>query len=92
MRYGGATSDEQLIPGGGPQGGLLTVLLFDLQVNLAGAPCPPLPLLPHGVQGPELRPYLSCHQKEDILKKKHVDDLSLLEAINLLKLVPTKHL
>ena len=40
VRYNGATSADQAIPGGGPQGGLLTVLLFDLQVNLAGAPCP----------------------------------------------------
>ena len=37
VRYKGAESDEQDIPGGGPQGGLLTVILFDLQVNLAGA-------------------------------------------------------
>ena len=34
VRYNGAESDVQDIPGGGPQGGLLT----DLQVNLAGAP------------------------------------------------------
>ena len=37
VRFNGAVSTEQDIPGGGPQGGLLTVLLFDLQVNLAGA-------------------------------------------------------
>ena len=46
VRYNGAESAEQLIPCCGPQGGLLTVILFDLQVNLAGAPCPIYPLLP----------------------------------------------
>jgi hypothetical protein len=49
VRYNGAESSEQDIPGGGPQGGLLTVILFGLQVNLAGAPCPILSLLPLGV-------------------------------------------
>ena len=39
VRYDGATSDEQQISGGGPQGSLLIVLLFYLQVNLAGTPC-----------------------------------------------------
>ena len=38
--YNGAVSGEQDIPGGGPQGGLLTVILFNLQANKAGAPCP----------------------------------------------------
>ena len=56
VRYNGAESEVQDIPGGGPQGGLLTVLLFDLQVNLAGAPCPLPALLPVGVQGPEPAP------------------------------------
>ena len=88
VRYNGAVSDDQDIPGGGPQGGLLTVLLFDLQVNLAGAPCPILPLLPPDVQGPGIDPHQAghlplCHQQEKILKKKYVDDLTLLEAISL---------
>ena len=56
VRFNGATSDDQDIPGGGPQGGLLTVLLYNLQVNLAGAPCPLQPLLLHGVQGPDPGP------------------------------------
>ena len=46
VRYEGAVSGEQHIPGGGPQGGLLTVILFNLQVNLAGVPCP-VPSLLH---------------------------------------------
>ena len=90
VRYNGAESSEQAIPGGGPQGGLLTVLLFDLQVNLAGYPCPTTPTLPIGTLGPEINPHEAgplplppCHNKEKTLKKKYVDDLSLLEAVDL---------
>ena len=64
VRYNGATLDDQAIPGGGPQGGLLTVLFFDLQVNLAGAPCPLLPTLPLGQLQPGPLPL--CHQREQI--------------------------
>ena len=93
VRYNGAVSKEQDIPGGGPQGGLLTVLLFDLQVNLAGNPCPLQPLILPGVTGPAPLPQLEaplppCHQKEKTLKKKYVDDLSLLEAVSLRLLIP----
>ena len=45
VRYKGATSDFQSCPGGGPQGGLLTGVLFCMQVNKAGRPCV-LPGLP----------------------------------------------
>ena len=45
VRYKGATSSFEKVPGGGPQGGLLTGVLFCLQVNKAGSPCP-LPELP----------------------------------------------
>ena len=88
VRYDGVESAEQDIPGGGPQGGLLTVIFFDLQVNLAGAPCPTQPLPPLGTTGPEPEPIHDvllplCHRKEKLLKKKYVDDLTLLESINL---------
>ena len=88
VRYNGAESTEQSIPGGGPQGGLLTVILFNLQVNLAGDPCPVPTLLPVGYAGPEPRPEHAgplplCHVKGKTMKKKYVDDLSLLESINL---------
>ena len=93
VRYNGAVSDEQEIPGGGPQGGLLTVLLFDLQVNLAGYPCPVQPLSsPSSVHGPPPCPITAeplplCHKANKILKKKYVDDLTLLEALNLRLLI-----
>ena len=88
VRYNGAESAEQDTPGGGPQGGLLTVIFFNLQVNLAGAPCPIPSFLPLGTAGPEPVPQQAgplplCHLKERILKKKYVDDLSFLERINL---------
>ena len=88
VRYNGAESTEQSILGGGPQGGLLTVILFNLQVNLAGAPCTIPPTLPLGHAGPEPQPTQAeplplCHKKERIVKKKYVDDLSFLESINL---------
>ena len=74
---------------------IVVVILFDLQVNLAGSPCPVQPLLPPGVEGPECdpahaEPLPPCHQGNRTLKKKYVDDLSLLEAVPLLSaLVPT---
>ena len=102
VRYNGASSNDQHIPGGGPQGGLLTVILFNLQVNRAGAPCPlfPLPQVPPQSQGPVLHPQPLqagplpiCHQQNNTLKKKYVDDLSLLESIDLktklIKATPT---
>ena len=45
VRYKGATSTFQSCPGGGLQCGLLTGVLFCLQVNKAGSPLP-LPELP----------------------------------------------
>ena len=88
VRYNEATSDKQSVTGGGPQGGLLVVLLFNLQVNLAGAPRFLQPVLPVGVHGLELGnlqpgPPLLCPHKEKLLKKKYVDDLGLLESIDL---------
>ena len=40
VRYKGTESSFESCPGGGPQGGLLTWVLFILQVNKAGRPCP----------------------------------------------------
>ena len=46
IRYKRATSSFHKCPGGGPQGGLLTGLLFCLQVNKDGQPCKIPPVLP----------------------------------------------
>ena len=86
VRFNGVESSEQHIPGGGPQGGLLTVIFFNLQVNKAGTPCPIQSQLILGRAGPEPAPHgplPPCHLKEKTKKKKYVDDLSLLESINL---------
>ena len=40
VRYKGEQSEFRKMPGGGPQGGLLTGILFCLQVNKVGSPCP----------------------------------------------------
>ena len=95
LLYIGTESKEQDIPSGGPQGSLLTVIFFDLQVNLAGAPRPIPSLIPLGQEGPDPDPQLAgplplCHLKEKTIKKKYVDDLSLLETINLkMSLIPS---
>ena len=39
VKFNGATSSFQDCPGGGPQGGLLTGVLFFLHINKAGSPC-----------------------------------------------------
>ena len=88
VRYNGTESAEQHIPGGGPQGGLLTVILFNLQVNKAGAPCTLPSQLLLGHAGPEPAPTQTgplppCHYKDKWKKKKYVDDLSILESVNL---------
>ena len=92
IRYAGQVSSERKMPGGGPQGTLLIVLLFILQVNLAGAPCLPPPTLPPGVAGPEPLPsgseVLPCHDQHKTENKKFVDDLTMLEAVSLDDLIP----
>ena len=91
--FNGAVSSSQHLCGGGPQGSLLIVLLFCVQVNEAGLPCPRLdvnPPLPAGVHGPALEPVHRhppepCHQVEKTDKKIYVDDLSKLEVVALKK-------
>ena len=88
IRYHGAVSSDRVMPGGGPQGTLLIVLLFILQVNLAGAPCSVPPTLPEGTAGPEpdpesVAPPLPCQRIGETENKKFVDDLTLLEVVNL---------
>ena len=88
VRFHGAISSEKSMPGGGPQGTLLIVLLFILQVNQAGAPCQITPCLPSGVSGPEPNPeqipdLKSCHTLGTTENKKYVDVLTFLEVAKL---------
>ena len=88
IRYKGAVSSEQLTPGGGPQGSLLIVLFFILQVNDAGKPCQDQHSSVYGPQ-PNPQDMKPCHHRDILDKKKYVDDLTLMEAIPLKKsLVP----
>ena len=94
IRYHGAVSSERNMPGGGPQGTLLIVLLFILQVNHAGDPCAVEPTIPSGLAGPEPNPDeitspKPCHTKHTTENKKYVDDLTFLEVVKLKqKLIP----
>jgi hypothetical protein len=93
--YNGAVSGSQNLCGGGPQGSLLIVILFCLQVNEAGAPCPRVddnPPLPLGLHGPALEPVHSqppelCQQADKTDKKIYIDDLSELEVLALKKIL-----
>ena len=97
--FNGAVSSPQHLCGGGPQGSLLIVLLFCLQVNGAGNPCPRKNYsveVDAGFYGPNQEPtFLDedaklCHQTEKTDKKIYIDDLTELEAINLkASLVPS---
>ena len=92
VKYFGAVSGDREMPGGGPQGTLLIVLLFILQVNHAGESCPALPSLPADVTGPEPRdpnyPALPCQFEGRTENKKFVDDLAMLEVVSLRELIP----
>ena len=92
IRYAGAVSTERKMPGGGPQGTLLIVLLFILQVNLAGAPCQAPPSLPPGFSGPENlstdSSVLPCQIVGKTENKKFVDDLTMLEVVSLDNVIP----
>ena len=94
IRYRGASSSVRSMPGGGPQGTLLIVLLFILQVNYAGSPCSVPTTLPKYIPGPEPNPatiaVTKCsHSAGKTENKKYVDDLTMMEHVSLKKnLVP----
>ena len=89
--FNGATSTSQHLCGGGPQGSLLIVLLFCIQVNMAGEPCPRIIDIPSDISntiGPQFQDSplvntLPCHEEKRTSKKVYIDDLTILEAIDL---------
>ena len=89
--FNGATSTSQHLCGGGPQGSLLIVLLFCIQVNMAGEPCPRIIDIPSDISntiGPQFQDSplvntLPCHEEKRTSKKIYIDDLTILEAIDL---------
>ena len=91
--FNGSISPKQYLCGGGPQGSLLIVFLFCIQVNKAGDPCSSLPDYPIAEFGPHVKPIpldppLPCQRTEETEKKLYIDDLTELEAVNLTSLVP----
>ena len=95
--FNGAVSSKQLLCGGGPQGSLLIVLLFCIQINHAGDPCPRVEVNScalEGAFGPLPKPVYSnemklCHVADNTTKKIYIDDLSILESLNLKKCLVT---
>ena len=84
LRHGGVSTEPHLLPGGGPQGALLGILCFIVEVNDAGMDPPPV-LLPTSHPGDvgcvPFPPPPSVTETEARLK--YIDDLSMAEALRL---------
>lgn len=79
VRYKGQSSSKRSLPGGGPQGTLLGLLLFLVLINDAG----------FDNQVNNVGNIATCHKKIKLINKihlKYVDDLTLGEAINMREL------
>ena len=76
VRYKGANSSVKMLPGGGPQGALLGLLLFLVLVNDVG----------FGSQSNDNGEIITCKRRVKKLNElhlKYVDDLALAEAIEM---------
>ena len=76
VRYKGKVSSEKMLPGGGPQGTLLGLLLFIILINDLG----------FEGQSNQAGELVTCKQnirKINEMHLKYVDDLSLVEAVTL---------
>ena len=81
VRYKGATSSEKPLPGGGPQGTLLGLLLFIVLINDAG----------FAEQENNVGKNITARKNfkaEPLLHLKYVDDMTLAESINLTTTMP----
>ena len=76
VRYKGGVSDPRQLPGGGPQGTLLGLLLFIVLINDVG----------FDNQTNNVGEVITCKKqiKEfNLIHLKYVDDLSVAEAVNM---------
>ena len=93
IRYKNEQSSEHFLPGGGPQGVTLGLLMFLVEVNDAGMePPPPLP-------APVLEGDVACvpappdeAMTDTELRIKYVDDLTMAEVVNLRNLTKSEKL
>ena len=79
VRYKGATSDVKWLPGGGPQGTLLGLLLFLVLINDLG----------FENQTNNVGELVTCKKRIkdfNLIHLKYVDDLSIAEAVNMKQL------
>ena len=85
LRYNGSSSSKHLLPGGSPQGALLGVILFIVQINKAGIPAVPHPNIDSPIRSLKRKRRMPLESK----RVKFVDDLSLAQSVNLKKsLIP----
>ena len=78
LRYKGETSNSKPLPGGGPQGTLLGLLLFLVLINDCGFQCKD--------ESESVGEVLTQKKKRfqsPVMHIKYVDDLTILEALNL---------
>ena len=76
IKFKGETSETQQLPGGGPQGTLLGLLLFLILINLCGLEAEPNQI-GHTITNPKKK---FAHPT---LHTKYIDDLLIAEALNL---------
>ena len=77
VRLNGKTSSTKDMPGGGPQGTILVLLIFIIVFNMAGNPSSSSSL------GVDMSVPMSKRKPMENKKCKYVDDLTLAKSINL---------
>ena len=84
VRYKGANSSQHLLPGGGPQGSLLGMILYLIEVSDAGMEVPTQPSPCDRIIDVISAPYPPTPAiTEGQIRIKYVDDLSLGECLRL---------
>ena len=84
LRHAGVQTEPHLLPGGGPQGALMGILCFLVEVSDAGMDPPPRLPVPHHPGDVSSVPYPPPPSvTEDEARLKYIDDLSMAESIRL---------